>query len=62
MKPGASPSIIFQDHAGDKSVKDQSRFIQHEACIVASVMEDFLLNNPISCLSLENRKKIDVAM
>ena len=63
MEPGASPSIVFQDHASDKSMKDWSQFNRNEAYIFASAMEDFLLNDLVSGLSLEDRKKnIDVAM
>ena len=63
METGASPSIVFLDHAGDESMKDRSRVNRNEAYIVVSVVEDLLLNNPVSCPSLENRKKkIDVSM
>lgn len=46
VETGASPSIVFLDHAGDESVKDRSRVNRNEAYIVASVVEDLLLNNP----------------
>ena len=57
-KPGASLWIVFQDHASDESMKDQSQFSQNEAYIVASVVEDLLINNlidnPVSYLSQKN--------
>ena len=57
MEPGASPLIVFQDHASDKTMKDWSQFNRNEVYIFASAVEDFLLNNLISGLSLEDRKK-----
>ena len=60
MELGASPLIVFQDHASDKSVNDWSWFDQNEAYILASALEIFLLNSLVSGLSLEDRKKIDV--
>lgn len=43
---GNRPSVIFLDHAGAESIKDRSRVNHSEARIVASVVEDLLLNNP----------------
>ncbi|KAK7049299.1 hypothetical protein VNI00_005900 [Paramarasmius palmivorus] len=39
------PSIIFLDHAGSESMKARSRVNWNEAHIIASVVEDLLLNN-----------------
>ena len=43
MEPGASPSIVFQDHASDKSVKDWSRINQNEAYILCNCCGRFCL-------------------
>ncbi|RDB23511.1 Regulator of nonsense transcripts 1 [Hypsizygus marmoreus] len=43
---GHRPSVIFLDHVGSESMKDRSRVNLNEAHIVASVVEDLLLNNP----------------
>ncbi|KAF8901061.1 AAA domain-containing protein [Gymnopilus junonius] len=40
------PSVIFLDHTGNESFKGKSRINIHEGHIVASVVEDLLLNNP----------------
>lgn len=39
------PSVIFLDHTGNESFKGRSRVNISEAHIVASVVEDLLLNN-----------------
>lgn len=44
---GHLPSVIFLDHAGDESPKDRSRVNANEAHIIASVVEDLLLKNPV---------------
>ncbi|KDR78403.1 hypothetical protein GALMADRAFT_1319277 [Galerina marginata CBS 339.88] len=41
------PSVIFLDHTGNESFKGRSRINITEAHIVASVVEDLLLNNPL---------------
>jgi superfamily I DNA and/or RNA helicase len=45
---GGRPSVIFLDHSGNESLKDRSRVNHHEAHIIASVVEDLLLTNPVS--------------
>jgi superfamily I DNA and/or RNA helicase len=42
------PSVIFLDHEGAETTKDRSRVNHAEAHIVASVVVDLLLNNPVS--------------
>lgn len=44
---GHRPSLIFLDHAGFEAAKDKSRVNMSEAHIVASVVEDLLLQNPV---------------
>ncbi len=46
---GDRPSVVFLDHAGEESSKDRSRVNWNEAHIVASVVEDLLLTNPVCC-------------
>lgn len=49
---GNRPSVIFLDHAGSESMKDRSRVNHNEAHIVASVVEDLLLCNPVrTCIN-----------
>ncbi|GLB44126.1 putative P-loop containing nucleoside triphosphate hydrolase protein [Lyophyllum shimeji] len=43
---GNRPSVIFIDHAGAESLKERSRVNLNEAHLVASIVEDLLLNNP----------------
>ncbi|KAF8064109.1 P-loop containing nucleoside triphosphate hydrolase protein [Lyophyllum atratum] len=43
---GNRPSVIFIDHKGAESMKERSRVNLNEAHIVASIVEDLLLNNP----------------
>ncbi|KAH0579749.1 hypothetical protein H2248_002586 [Termitomyces sp. 'cryptogamus'] len=43
---GNRPSVIFIDHSGAESMKERSRVNHNEAHIVASIVEDLLLNNP----------------
>jgi superfamily I DNA and/or RNA helicase len=45
---GHRPSVIFLDHAGNEEMKDRSRVNHNEARIVCAVIEDLLLNNPVS--------------
>lgn len=45
---GNRPAVIFLDHAGKESMKDKSRVNMNEGHIVASVVEDLLLHNPVS--------------
>lgn len=45
VKTGSRPSVIFLDHHGFESTKDRSRVNLNEAHLVASVVEDLLLNN-----------------
>lgn len=47
IETGNRPSVIFLDHTGYESMKDRSRINLNEAHIVASVVEDLLLNNPV---------------
>ncbi|KAF9460474.1 P-loop containing nucleoside triphosphate hydrolase protein [Collybia nuda] len=49
LQTGNRPSVIFLDHAGQESMNDRSRVNRDEANIVASVVEDLLLNNPQLC-------------
>lgn len=42
------PSVVFLDHAGREGQKDRSRVNQTEAQIIASVVVDLLLSNPVS--------------
>jgi superfamily I DNA and/or RNA helicase len=44
---GQRPAVIFLDHTGGESLKDKSRVNQNEAAIVAGIVEDLLLNNPV---------------
>lgn len=46
------PSVIFLDHTGNESFKGRSRVNITEAHIVASVVEDLLLNNPVKLKAL----------
>ncbi|KAG6856541.1 hypothetical protein H0H87_003360 [Tephrocybe sp. NHM501043] len=43
---GNRPSVVFVDHNGAESMKERSRVNHNEAHIVASIVEDLLLNNP----------------
>ena len=43
------PSVIFLDHNGNESMKGRSKVNVTEAHLVASVVEDLLLVNPVSC-------------
>ena len=45
---GNRPSVIFIDHSGAESMKERSRVNHNEAHIVVSIVEDLLLNNPVS--------------
>lgn len=45
---GKRPSVIFLDHTGSESMKGRSRVNINEAHIVASVVEDLLLHNPVT--------------
>ncbi|KAJ3796484.1 P-loop containing nucleoside triphosphate hydrolase protein [Lentinula aff. detonsa] len=45
VRTSARPPVIFLDHSGNESSKSKSRVNWHEAAIVASVVEDLLLNN-----------------
>ncbi|KAJ4481077.1 P-loop containing nucleoside triphosphate hydrolase protein [Lentinula aciculospora] len=45
VRTSARPPVIFLDHSGNESMKSKSRVNWHEAHIVASVVEDLLLNN-----------------
>jgi superfamily I DNA and/or RNA helicase len=47
LETGIRPSVIFLDHTSSESAKDRSRVNLNEAHIVASVVEDLLLNNPV---------------
>jgi len=47
------PPVIFLDHAGTESPKSKSRVNWNEAHIVASVVEDLLLHNDVSILSVQ---------
>lgn len=51
LHTGNRPSVIFLDHAGRESMNDRSRVNRDEANIVASVVEDLLLNNPVRYVS-----------
>lgn len=48
----ARPSVVFLDHSGNESYQARSLLNITEAHIVASVVEDLLLNNPVRLLSL----------
>lgn len=43
----STPSVIFLDHGGNESMKGRSRVNVTEAHLVASVVEDLLLANPV---------------
>ncbi|KAJ3862668.1 P-loop containing nucleoside triphosphate hydrolase protein [Lentinula novae-zelandiae] len=45
VRTSARPPVIFLDHSGNESMKTKSRVNWDEAHIVASVVEDLLLNN-----------------
>ncbi|KAF5391639.1 hypothetical protein D9757_002469 [Collybiopsis confluens] len=45
VRTSARPPVIFLDHSGNESIKSRSRVNLNEAHIVASVVEDLLLNN-----------------
>lgn len=45
---GTRPSLIFLHHTGNESTKNRSKININEAHIVASVVEDLLLSNPVS--------------
>jgi superfamily I DNA and/or RNA helicase len=47
-KTGHRPSLIFLDHAGNEEMKDRSRVNRNEARIVCAVIEDLLMQNPVS--------------
>jgi len=51
VKTGNRPSVIFLDHNGFESTKDRSRVNLNEAHLVASVVEDLLLNNFVCSLA-----------
>ncbi|KAG2005956.1 RNA helicase, variant 2 [Coprinopsis cinerea AmutBmut pab1-1] len=42
------PSVIFLDHSGREGMKDKSRINRTEAHIIANVVVDLLLSNPVS--------------
>lgn len=44
---GTRPSLIFLHHTGNESTKNRSKININEAHIVASVIEDLLLSNPV---------------
>ena len=44
---GNRPSVVFIDHTGNESMKGRSRVNVMEGHIVASVVEDLLLNNKV---------------
>jgi superfamily I DNA and/or RNA helicase len=48
VKTSNRPPLIFLDHAGVESQKSNSRINENEAKIIASVVEDLLLNNEVS--------------
>jgi superfamily I DNA and/or RNA helicase len=54
-KTGFRPSVIFLDHAGFESTKDRSRVNLNEAHLVASVVEDLLLNNAVRSLGYSTK-------
>ncbi|KIK55179.1 hypothetical protein GYMLUDRAFT_176062 [Collybiopsis luxurians FD-317 M1] len=45
IRTSSRPPVIFLDHSGNESIKSKSRVNLNEAHIVASVVEDLLLNN-----------------
>lgn len=47
VRTSARPPVIFLDHSGNESMKTKSRVNWDEAHIVASVVEDLLLNNDV---------------
>ena len=47
-----APSVIFLDHAGKETTRDRSRVNHKEANIIASVVVDLLLSNPVSPASV----------
>lgn len=51
VQTSARPPVIFLDHSGNESTKAKSRVNWNEAHIVASVVEDLLLNNDV-CVCL----------
>lgn len=44
---GHRPSVVFIDHTGNESLKGRSRLNVMEGHIVASIVEDLLLNNKV---------------
>ena len=56
---GHRPSVVFIDHTGNESFKTRSRLNVMEGHIVASVVEDLLLNNNVSNLLLGMIKYIN---
>lgn len=50
-----TPSVIFLDHAGKETSKDRSRVNHTEAQIIASVVVDLLLSNPVSAYLFTNQ-------
>src|SRR5882757_8317606 len=46
---GTRPSVVFIDHTGNESMKGRSRVNVMEGHLVASVVEDLLLNNEVGC-------------
>jgi superfamily I DNA and/or RNA helicase len=51
-KTGERPSLVFVHHEGPESLKDRSRVNWMEAYIVCSIVEELLLNNPVSALDI----------
>jgi superfamily I DNA and/or RNA helicase len=51
VNTGSRPSVIFLDHNGFEATKDRSRVNLNEAHLVASVVEDLLLNNTVCSLA-----------
>ena len=48
LETGATGSVVFLDHNGNESLKGRSYINVAEAHIVASIVEDLLLNNGVS--------------
>jgi hypothetical protein len=50
---GDRPSVVFIDHTGNESTKGRSHVNVMEGHIVASVVEDLLLNNRVGCYLID---------
>ena len=57
---GNRPSVVFIDHTGNESMKGRSHVNVMEGHIVASVVEDLLLNNEVGYFSIRFLEDLNI--